>query len=95
MGYNVREAVKAIKENRLKDALELLETSKVIFDEWGVEDVENQYADNIARGYTYKLELTPKLAEEVLEHCMDTFDANIGINWDAIDASLDYVLNAE
>jgi hypothetical protein len=51
---------------------------------WTVEDVE--YLANLRSCTTHQ-------AKEVLKRAFDKHDAEIGINWDVLDAILDEVLN--
>ena len=53
----------------------------VLRDDWYIEDVEARLEDYW--GFT----LTEAECLKVLHLVVDAFDANIGVNWDAIDAS--------
>ncbi len=56
------------------------EKTKTLQDPWCVDDVLQQRPD-----------LTEDQACEVLGRLEDTFDANIGINWDVIDSCAEYL----
>lgn len=55
----------------------------VLRDDWHVEDVEARLEDY------WGFELTEAECIEVLHLVADAFDANIGVNWDAIDAAIE------
>jgi hypothetical protein len=55
----------------------------VLRDDWSVEDVEARLEDYW--GFT----LSEEECLEVLNLVADAFDANIGVNWDAIDAAIE------
>jgi hypothetical protein len=55
----------------------------VLRDDWHVEDVECRLEDY------WGFELTEKECIEVLELVARSFDANDGVNWDAIDAAIE------
>jgi hypothetical protein len=58
--------------------------SRIIVDDWHVDDVLNQRPD-----------LTEDQACEVLALIAHNFDANIGINWDVIDSAAHYLFPQE
>lgn len=60
------------------------EETGTIVDEWHVDDVFNQRPD-----------LTEDQAIEVLAFIAKKFDANIGINWDVIDSTANYLFPEE
>jgi hypothetical protein len=55
----------------------------VLRDDWHVEDVEARLEDY------WGFELTEDECLEVLHLVADAFDANIGVNWDSIDAAIE------
>ena len=64
----------------------ITENGQVILrSDWHIEDVLGQ-AENMG------IELTNEQAAEVLGIVADCHDANIGINWEVIDAAIDYFL---
>jgi hypothetical protein len=56
------------------------EKTQTLQDPWHVDDVLNQRPD-----------LTEDQACDVLDRLADNFDANIGINWEVIDACAHYL----
>lgn len=58
--------------------------TQTLQDPWSVEDVQQQRSD-----------LNHEQAVEVLAFMAETFDANIGINWDAIDSAAEYLYPEE
>ncbi len=60
------------------------EKTQTLQDPWSVEDVQNQRPD-----------LNHEQSVEVLGRLADNFDANIGINWDVIDACAEYLFPQE
>lgn len=50
----------------------------ILRDDWHIEDVLDQAAN-------MEVKLTKKQAEKVLDLMCETFDCNIGINWDVIE----------
>ena len=54
----------------------------VLRDDWSVEDVEARLEDY------WGFNLTEAECLKVLHLVADAFDANIGVNWDAIDAAI-------
>jgi hypothetical protein len=60
------------------------ENTQTLQDPWCVDDVLNQRPD-----------LTEDQACDVLYRLADKFDANIGINWDVIDACAEYLFPQE
>ena len=56
------------------------EKTQTLQDPWHVDDVLNQRPD-----------LTEDRACDVLDRLAHNFDANIGINWDVIDACAEYL----
>lgn len=57
-----------------------------IEDNWGAEDIESQAESD-------GVELTDEQVEEVMEEIVESFDAEIGINWDVISSAIDHVIN--
>ena len=60
----------------------------VLRNDWHIEDVQARLEDDW--GFT----LSDDECLKVLELVADSFDANDGINWDAIDAAIDLVHHA-
>ena len=60
------------------------EKTQTLQDPWSVEDVQNQRPD-----------LNHEQSVEVLSRLADNFDANIGINWEVIDACAHYLYPQE
>lgn len=58
----------------------------VLRDDWGIDDVHS-----VAE--CMEITITDKQAERVLHIAADTFDANIGINWEVIESCIDICLN--
>jgi len=54
-----------------------------------------QTDDVMARAKERNMEITKEQAEEIISRIDRRQDANLGINWDTIDAYLDYDLETE
>jgi len=57
----------------------------MIADVWDVTDVEAQAIET-------GVELTNEQCREVLQHMLNKFDANVGINWTVIDCTIDEIV---
>ena len=57
-------------------------------DDWGIDEIINQ-ADND------DVKITEAQAIRVLERIVESYDANIGINWEVVSIVIDIVLSEE
>jgi hypothetical protein len=58
----------------------------IIRDEWHEEDIQGVAEDN------HDTTLTPEQMLKVMELIIESFDANIGIDWEVIDSAIGQVL---
>ena len=58
----------------------------IIRDEWHEEDIQGVAEDD------HDTTLTPEQMLKVMELIIESFDANIGIDWDVIDSAIDQIL---
>jgi hypothetical protein len=58
----------------------------IIRDEWHEEDIQGVAEDN------HDTTLTPEQMLKVMELIIESFDANIGIDWEVIDSAIDQIL---
>jgi hypothetical protein len=58
----------------------------IIRDEWHEEDIQGVAEDN------HDTTLTPEQMLKVMELIIESFDANIGIDWEVIDLAIDQIL---
>ena len=54
---------------------------------WNKEDVA------ITAGERFNITLTDEQVNEIVESIENSFDANVGVNWDVIADNIDYVIN--
>ena len=54
---------------------------------WNKEDVV------VTAGERFNITLTDEQVNEVVESIENSFDANVGVNWDVIADNIDYVIN--
>lgn len=60
--------------------------NKYIADDWSIEDIQS-VADCMELP-----ELTPDQVEAVMDVVVESFDANIGVNWEVIEFAIEQVL---
>ncbi len=54
---------------------------------WNKEDIE------VSAQSRFNITLTEEQVNEVVESIENSFDANVGVNWDVIADNIDYVIN--
>lgn len=59
----------------------------IIRDEWHEFDIQCVAEDN------HDTTLTPEQMKKVMELIVESFDANIGIDWDVIDSAIEQILD--
>ena len=59
----------------------------IIRDEWHEEDIQNVADCN------YDVALMPDQVQAVMELIVESFDANIGIDWEVIGSAIDQILD--
>ena len=61
--------------------------NKYIADDWGIEDIQSVAQQNLGLK-----PLTDAQVEAVMDLIVESFDANIGINWEVIENAIEEVM---